>query len=107
MVIFRIIIIITIAFIYTLPLPHTVAMIMLPCYPPMQHLTNTPHYHILVDSNYDASGTPYHYIPAEDLEAAVGTNVQVSAPEVDNFFEGFKDGKHIPRPWLRDRYPVD
>ncbi len=76
-------------------------------YPPMQHLTNTPHYHILVDSNYDASGTPYHYIPAEDLEAAVGTNVQVSAPEVDNFFEGFKDGKHIPRPWLRDRYPVD
>ncbi len=73
----------------------------------MQHLITTPHYHILADSNYDASGTPYHYIPAEDLEAAAGTNLQISAPEVDNFFEGFKNGKHIPRPWLKDRYPLD
>ncbi len=76
-------------------------------HPSMQHLITTPHYHILADSNYDASGTPYHYIPTEDLEAAAGTNLQISAPEVDNFFEGFKNGKHIPRPWLKDRYPLD
>ena len=36
----------------------------------------TTHYLVLVDSKFSASGTPYHYVPQEDLE--IGPQQQVS-----------------------------
>ena len=70
----------------------------------MQDIVNSPHYLVLVDSRYDASGIPYHYPPQEDLEEAPhGT--QVRAPELDTYFEGFSHDYYTARPWLRKRYP--
>ena len=34
----------------------------------LQGVELTTHYHVLIDSKYIASGTPYYYVPQEDLE---------------------------------------
>ncbi|CAI8048688.1 F-box only protein 21 [Geodia barretti] len=65
----------------------------------------TTHYLVLVDSKYIASGTPYYYVPQEDLE--FGALQQLRCPEVSEFFERFQNGRYVPKPWLRDRYPMD
>jgi hemimethylated DNA binding protein len=65
----------------------------------------TTHYLILVDSRYSASGVPYHYVPQEDLEP--GPQQQLRCPEVAEYFEGFRNGRHVPKPWLRTQYPQD
>jgi len=45
---------------------------------PLQQLAQSAHYLILVDSHFDASGSPYRYLPQEDVELI--TNVQVCIP---------------------------
>ncbi len=47
----------------------------------LQYVTSTPHYLVLVDSHFDASGTPYHYVPQEDLQI-VHSNIQVGTHSV-------------------------
>ena len=69
-------------------------------------MIDTPHYLILVDSHYDASGVPYHYLPQEDIELTQdGTKVR--APELNHYFEGYRRNRHLPRPWLKELYPRD
>jgi hemimethylated DNA binding protein len=65
----------------------------------------TTHYHVLIDSKYIASGTPYYYVPQEDLE--FGPLQQLRCPEVSEYFERFQSGRYVPKPWLRVRYPMD
>ena len=72
----------------------------------MQGVLNLPNYLILVDSHYDPSGYPFHYIPQEDLEL-VENNIQIQAPEIRKYFEGYSNHKHLPRPWLLEIYPKD
>lgn len=73
----------------------------------MQHLKDEPNYLVLVDSHYDASGTPFHYLPQEHLELVQDEKIQVRAPEISHYFENYKDNRHIPRPWLKEIYPED
>ena len=70
----------------------------------LQSVVDTPHYLVLLDSRYDASGIPYHYLPQEDLEPAP-ERMQVRAPEIERYFEGFSNNFHTARPWLRKLYP--
>ena len=72
----------------------------------LQTVINTPHYLVLVDSHFDASGVPYHYLPQEDIELAPD-GTQVRAPEIDHYFEGYSNNRHIARPWLKNIYPRD
>jgi hemimethylated DNA binding protein len=67
---------------------------------------NSPNYLVLVDSRYYSTGNPLHYLPQEDLEL-VKDNVQIKAPEISEYFEGYKNNRHLPRPWLMERYPSD
>ena len=73
-------------------------------FPRAQDVVDSPHYLVLVDSHFDASGVPYHYLPQDDLSLAPD-GTQVRAPELDTYFEGFKDSRHLPRPWLKSLYP--
>ena len=44
----------------------------------LQQLAQSAHYLVLVDSHFDASGSPYRYLPQEDVELV--TDVQVCIP---------------------------
>ena len=32
---------------------------------------------------------------------------QMRCPEISKYFEGFKNGRYVPKPWLQNRYPRD
>lgn len=71
-----------------------------------KYLRNYPHYLILVDAHFDASESPYRYIPQEDLDL-LPQGTKVECLEVPKYFEGYSNGKHVPKPWLQRRYPRD
>ncbi len=73
----------------------------------VQHLKDSPNYMVLVDSHYVSSGSPFHYLPQDHLELVQGERVRIQAPEIDHYFEGYKNNRHIPRPWLKKIYPED
>ena len=83
------------------PSTYSLFMCLLP-----QDVVKTPHYLVLVDSRFDASGVPYRYLPQEDLEP-VPAGTQVRALELDYYFEGYSNNHHVARPWLRNVYPRD
>lgn len=72
-------------------------------YSEREEMVGTPHYLVLLDSSFDASPTPFTYIPQQDLEPV--SDVQINCPELSRYFEGYKNGRHIPKPWLGNRYP--
>ena len=41
------------------------------------------------------------------LDMISSRNSQLRCPEVSEFFERFQNGRYVPKPWLRDRYPMD
>lgn len=71
-----------------------------------KYLRDFPHYLILVDTHYDASDSPYRYIPQEDLKL-LPEGTKVECLELSKYFEGYSDGRHLPKPWLQKRYPKD
>ena len=52
----------------------------------LQGVELTTHYLILVDSKYTASGTPYHYVPQEDIE--LGPHQQVDPSKINAVIYG-------------------
>lgn len=75
-------------------------------YSKRHHVIDSPNYLVLVDSRYISTSDPFHYIPQEDLQV-VEENFRIQAPEVNRYFEGFKNHRHLPRPWLKELYPSD
>lgn len=72
----------------------------------MQDAIKSPHYLVLVDSRFPESGDSLHYLPQEDLKL-VEANIQIQAPELSKYFDGYKNNRHLLRPWLQEIYPED
>ncbi|KAK2726248.1 F-box only protein 21-like [Artemia franciscana] len=63
-----------------------------------------PHFVILVDTR-DRPTPQLVYVPQEDVDVVV--NVKVYHPLIDIYFENYDGAQYIPRPWLRELYPLD
>ena len=62
----------------------------------LQQITQSAHYLVLVDSHFDASGSPYRYLPQEDIE--IVTNVQVSELWRERRIGGREGGREASQP---------
>ncbi|KAK2144139.1 hypothetical protein LSH36_782g05010 [Paralvinella palmiformis] len=63
-----------------------------------------PHYSVLVDTQYTSS-LQKTYVPQENIE--IVTNVKVTHPNLEEYFEGYDGAQYLPRSWLRYIYPND
>lgn len=63
-----------------------------------------PNYSVLVDTR-DREGAQITYVVQENIE--VIKSAKVLHPKVDDHFEAYDGSQYIPRPWLRELYPLD
>ena len=59
---------------------------------------------VLVDTR-DREGAQITYVVQENIE--VIKSAKVLHPKVDDHFEAYDGSQYIPRPWLRELYPLD
>ena len=63
-----------------------------------------PNYSVLVDTR-DREGAQTTYVVQENME--VVKNTKILHPKLDDHFENYDGSQYLPRPWLRERYPLD
>eukprot|EP00795_Rhopilema_esculentum_P017581 gene17581-9216_t len=63
-----------------------------------------PNYSVLVHTD-DRSPAQITYIPQENFE--ILTDTKINHPEVEDYFEDFDGAQYVPRPWLKEIYPLD
>ena len=59
----------------------------------------------VLDDTRDREGAQITYVVQENIE--VIKSAKVLHPKVDDHFEAYDGSQYIPRPWLRELYPLD
>ena len=59
---------------------------------------------VLVDTR-DREGAQTTYVVQENIEVIKSS--KVLHPKIDDHFEAYDGSQYLPRPWLRELYPLD
>ncbi|XP_057307550.1 F-box only protein 21-like [Hydractinia symbiolongicarpus] len=63
-----------------------------------------PNYSILVDTR-DRTDVQTTYVVEENMEVISDTKIE--HPDIDEYFQSYGGSQYVPRPWLKELYPLD